>query len=72
MDYSLSMTFINASGDKVSMSITGVKDNLAKAEVTTLMDTIIGNDVFISKGGALVSKYGAQLVQRQATKIDVQ
>jgi hypothetical protein len=72
MEYSLSMTFINTAGDKVSMTISGVKDSLAKAEVTALMDTIISNDVFTSKGGALVSKYDAQLTQRQTTKIDVQ
>ena len=54
------------------MTIAGVKDILEKADVTALMDTIIANDVFTSKGGALVSKYDAQLTQRQTTKIDVQ
>lgn len=49
-----------------------VRNDLNKDDITTLMDTIIANDVFISKGGALVSKYGAQLTQRQTTKIDVQ
>lgn len=72
MDYSLTMTFLNIAGDKVPMTVSGVKDILAKPEVTALMDTIIANDVFTSKGGALVSKYDAQLTQRQTTKIDVQ
>lgn len=72
MDYSLSLTFVNASGDKISLAISGVKDNLSKAEVTALMDNIIANNIFLSKGGALVSKYGAQITQRQTTKIDVQ
>lgn len=36
------------------------------------MDTIIAKDVFLTKSGSLVSKYGAQLTQRQTTKLDVQ
>lgn len=72
MDFSLTMTFINASGDKTSLTISGVKEGLAQADVTALMDAIVANDVFVSDGGALATKYGAQLVQRQVTKIDVQ
>lgn len=71
MDYSLTMTFINTSGDKTSLTISGVKDTLTKEDVTTLMDTIIENDIFVSNGASLVSKYGAQLTQRQTTKFDI-
>ena len=72
MDYSLTMTFINTSGDKTSLTISGVKDILTKEAVTTLMDTIIENDIFVNNGAGLVSKYGAQLTQRQTTKFDIQ
>ena len=44
MDYTLSLTFVNTSGDIVS----------------------------ISNGGALDSKYAAQLTQRAVTKFTVQ
>lgn len=71
MEYSLSMTFINVSGDKVSLTITGVKSGLTQAEVATLMDAVIAKNVFTSNGGDLVSKYGAQLTQRQTTKFEV-
>ena len=71
MEYSLTMTFINSSGDKVSLTITGVKNGLTKTEVSTLMDAVIAKNVFTSKGGDLVSKYGAQLTQRQITKYEV-
>jgi hypothetical protein len=71
MDYSLTMTFINASGDKVNLSISGVKPDITEAQVGALMDTIIAKDVFISNGGVLDSKYGAQLTQRQSTKFDL-
>jgi hypothetical protein len=72
MDYSLTMSFINTAGDKVPMTISGVKESLAKPEIIALMDIIIANDVFTSKGGALVAKSGAQLTQRLTTKIDIQ
>ena len=72
MEYTLSMTFVNASGDKVSMSITGVKAGITQTEASTLMDTIIAKDVFLSKGGSLTSKYAAQLTQRAVTKFTVQ
>lgn len=71
MEYSLSMTFVNTSGDKVSLTITGVKNGLTQAEVSTLMDAVIAKNVFTSNGGDLVSKYGAQLTQRQTTKFDI-
>jgi hypothetical protein len=71
MDYTLAMTFINNAGDKVSISVTGVKPDITQAEVTTLMDTILAKDIFLSKGGALTSKYGAQLTQRAVTKFEV-
>ncbi|MEQ8156936.1 MAG: DUF2922 domain-containing protein [Clostridiaceae bacterium] len=41
MEYSLTMTFVAASGDKVSITITGVKNTITEAEVSALMDTII-------------------------------
>lgn len=71
MEYSLLMTFINASGDKVNLSILGVKQDITEPQVSTLMDTIIAKDVFLSKGGSLASKYGAQLTQRQTTKFSL-
>lgn len=72
MDYSLTMTFINTGGDKTSLTISDVKEDLTKEDVSALMDTIIVSDIFVSSGAALVSKYGAQLTQRQITKFDIQ
>ena len=72
MEFSLTMTFLTESGDKVNMTVSGVRSDINQTEVSTLMDTIITKDVFLSKNGAFTSKYGAQLVQRQTTKFDVQ
>ncbi len=65
------MTFVNASGDKVNLSISGIKQDITEPQVSTLMDTIIAKDVFLSNGGSLASKYGAQLTQRQTTKFSL-
>lgn len=72
MEYSLSMTFVTESGDKVSMTVSGVKSDISQAEVSTLMDTIIAKDVFLTKNGSLTAKYSAQLTQREVTKFDLQ
>ena len=71
MDYTLSLIFVSASGDKITISVSGAKPTVTEAEASALMDTIIAKDVFLSKGGALTSKYGAQLTQRTVTKFTV-
>ena len=68
MEYSLAMTFITTSGDKVSLTVTGVKSTITQAEVSALMDTIVAKDIFLTKSGSLTAKYGAQLTERQVTK----
>ena len=65
------MTFTTSNGDKSTISIEGVKENLTKAEASTLMDTIIEKDIFLTKNGTLTGKYSAQLVQKQVTKFNV-
>lgn len=72
MEYSLSMTFVTETGDKVSMTVSGVKSDITKSEISALMDTIIAKDVFLSKNGSLTAKYTAQLTQRAVTKFDLQ
>ena len=71
MEYTLSMTFTTSNGDKSTISIEGVKENLTQTEASALMDAIIEKDIFLTKNGTLTGKYSAQLVQRQVTKIEV-
>ena len=71
MDYTLSLIFVSASGDKITISVAGAKPSVTQAEASALMDTIIAKDIFLSKGGALTSKYGAQLTERTVTKFTV-
>ena len=72
MDYTLSMTFLNVSGDKVPITISGVRSGVTQSETSTLMDTIIAKNVFRSDGGSLTAKYSAQLTERSVTKFTVQ
>ena len=72
MDYTLSMTFLNVSGDKVPITISGVRSGVTQSEASTLMDTIIAKNVFRSDGGSLTAKYSSQLTERSVTKFTVQ
>ena len=71
MEFTLSMTFTTSNGDKSTISIEGVKENLTQSEASALMDAIIEKDIFLTKNGTLTGKYSAQLVQRQVTKFEV-
>ena len=72
MDYTLSMTFLNVSGDKIAISIAGVKSGVTQSDTSAFMDTIIAKNVFRSDGGSLAAKYSAQLTERSVTKFTVQ
>lgn len=71
MEYSLQMVFITETSEKTSITISEVQSDLTNSEVVSLMDTIIENNIFETKKGALVSKYSAQVVQRKVTKWDL-
>lgn len=71
MEYTLSMVFITQKGSKASLSISGVKSTITKAEVDTLMNTIIEKNVFLTNTGALETKDSAQLIAKTVTKYDV-
>lgn len=68
MEYSLQLTFVNETGDKVNFTISNVKPTVTQAEVSAAMDTILAQNIFFSSGGDYKTKYSAQLVQRQVTK----
>ena len=71
MEYTLSMTFLTETDDKYTLSISGVRQKLNSQEVSDLMDIILENDIFISKKGAIASKYAAKVTERQITKFTV-
>ena len=71
MEYSLSMVFLTENGLKTTLSVSGVKSTITKAEVDTLMDVIISKNIFLPDAGALVAKSSAQLVAKTITKYEV-
>ena len=71
MEYSLQMVFLCESGEKSSITISDVKPGLTNSDVIALMDTIIASNVFETSKGALISKYSAQVVQREVIKWDL-
>ena len=57
MEFTLSMTFLTSTGEKATMSVSDVKENLTQEEAVALMDAIIANDIFeTSKGNTTYSK----------------
>lgn len=71
MEYSLQMVFLCESGEKSSITISDVKPGLTNSDVIILMDTIIASNIFGTSKGALISKYSAQVVQREVTKFGI-
>jgi hypothetical protein len=71
MEYVLSMIFLTEQGLKFTLSISGVKSTITQAQVNSLMDTIIGKNIFLPTSGALVSKDDAKLIERKITKYEV-
>ena len=71
MEYTLTMTFLTKTGEKSNISISDVKDGITNEEVQALMDSLIENNIFQNKKGALVSKHSAQVTERSVTKFTV-
>jgi len=58
------MVFKNENGNNFTINLDNPRDNVTTAEVTGAMDTIIAKNVFLTTGGALVSKQDAQIIDR--------
>ena len=71
MEYILTMTFITSTNAKAAMSINGVKPDLTKDQISSLMDTIIGKNIFQTKSGTFASKSGANVTERKITKYEL-
>lgn len=58
----LVMTFLTSGGQKASVRVKDVKDTLDPIDVSSLMDTIIDNNVFFTSSGELKFKDSAEVV----------
>jgi len=58
----LRMTFNNALGSAVSITLPEPKENLTAVQIEAVMDQIIAKNIFLTSGGALVSKRDVKIV----------
>ena len=58
----LRMTFNNALGSAVSFTLPEPKAALTAAEIEVVMDQMIAKNIFLTTGGALVSKRDIKIV----------
>ena len=65
----LNLKFNDEDGGSFNFSIKDVKEVVEDAVISAAMDTIITNNIFVSKGGELVSKEEAQIVIKETTDV---
>jgi len=58
------MVFKNESGTNFTISLNDPRDDVTGAEIESVMDQIIIKNVFITAGGALVSKQDIRITDR--------
>ena len=63
----LVMTFANAAGTKVSITLNDPREDLTANEVETAMDGIITANIFTTTGGNLATKDSAKVIETETT-----
>lgn len=58
----LRMTFNNAAGNAVTITLPQPKASLTAAEIEAVMDQIIAKNIFLTSGGELISKRDIKIV----------
>ena len=66
-----SMSFKDAGGKKLTLSIKDVKEDVEDLSVVALMDTIINKRLIKTEAGDLVEKQSAQIVIKETTEIEL-
>lgn len=69
VERTLNMKFKNVNGGSFNFAIKDLKENIEDSEVSAAMESIIADDVFISKDGELVSKVSAEIVSKETTEL---
>lgn len=71
MERSLIMNFISEGGDKSSVKVVNVKEDITDAEVKTAMENIITQNIFESKGGNFKSIDSAHILESETVELNV-
>ena len=69
MEYTLNMVFNTSGGKKATFSVTDVDSAVTPAQVNTLMNTILTENIFTTSSGDLVSKASAAIVAKTVTEV---
>nr|WP_312289498.1 DUF2922 domain-containing protein [Clostridium chromiireducens] len=69
MEYTLNMVFNTTGGKKVTFSVSDVNNAVTPAEVNSLMNTILTENIFTTSSGDLVSKASAAIVAKNVTEV---
>lgn len=56
------MTFNNALGNAVTITLANPKTDLTAAQVETVMDQIIAKNIFLTSGGDFISKRDVKII----------
>ena len=67
----LLMTFKNEDDKKVSISVDSPRPDLTEAEILSVMNLIIANDIFAPEGLTLTDLVDAKIVQTDTTEFDL-
>ena len=68
----LYMTFRNAAGNSVSLSVDNPRADVTEEEIITAMDTIKTLNIFSPKGFDIVECVGAKVVNSETTIFDLE
>lgn len=66
-----SMSFKDAGGKKLTLSIKDIKEDVEELKVVALMDTIIDKKLIKTENGDLIEKQAAQVVVKDTTEIEL-
>ena len=67
----LVMSFKNAGGSITKITLKNIKEDVTEEEVQNLMDSILTSNIFISKGGDLVSKVKGEIVEKTTESFEM-
>lgn len=67
----LDLQFRNKEGNLVTLSVDHPVEPADPEAVNAAMDEIIEKNVFTSRGGELVSKHAARIVERTVTEVEI-
>jgi Protein of unknown function (DUF2922). len=67
----LEMVFRNRGGNLVIIRVIDPREDITAEEASTVMDTILTQNVFTSSGGDLVEKVEARIIEQTYTWINV-